>query len=435
MNPTLFGQPMKKKPRGRPFARGEDHRRRGTIEPVGEGKNCPLCVADGRTPGTMQAKHGQYGRFLGCTEYPTCRYTEKGRADHATRTTSEPTEPTTAPSAQEPEPMLSAPLPTTSAPGTLDAIVAQIARAAAADSINEPRVRTIVTEMTSELRHDLTNSFLDSVIAIVEKHSKGPSTVKVQVNDAPIIEIEGKAHAKLREIIGLAVARFNILLVGPAGCGKTTLGEQLAASLGRSFATLSCAPGLPESAFVGRMIPNLTDGTERYRTTPFVEAYRNGGVFMADEIDNADASTLLVINSALANGHMTLPSGERIERHADFVFIGSANTYGHGQSREYVGRTQLDAAFLDRFVGATLTLDYDRDLETALCPDDTLRETVWRIRDETRRLKLRRVVSTRALVSAFTLKARMNYDEFEISRRITEGWTVEDRRACGVPTE
>jgi DNA topoisomerase I len=35
---------------------------------------CPLCPTEGREPGTLQVKLGRYGKFIGCTNYPECRY-------------------------------------------------------------------------------------------------------------------------------------------------------------------------------------------------------------------------------------------------------------------------------------------------------------------------------------------------------------------------
>jgi DNA topoisomerase-1 len=35
---------------------------------------CPLCPQEGREPGTLQVKLGRYGKFIGCTNYPECRY-------------------------------------------------------------------------------------------------------------------------------------------------------------------------------------------------------------------------------------------------------------------------------------------------------------------------------------------------------------------------
>lgn len=376
-----------KKPRGRPFARGHDPRRRPTVE---AGDHCPRC-----DDGVIGIKNGRYGPYLTCS-----RCGEPFRGDFTS-----------------PAPIAVAPA-TGAAAGSLDAIIEDIARRAASESINETRVREIIKSETQQIT---------DALAGVQSQTK-----RISVNSLPPVTIEGAMHRALPRVVKLALARFNVLLVGPAGSGKTVLGEQLAQSLGRTFATISCAPGLPESAFIGRLIPNLSDGTESYRTTPFVESYRKGGVFMADEIDNADPSTVLILNSALSNGHLTVPSGERISRHDDFVLVASANTYGHGQSREYVGRSALDAAFLDRFVGSTISLDYDPDLERQLVPDDTLRSRVQSMRSTCRELKLRRIVSTRALKAAHTLMTALDDTLDDAMLAVTEGWTPEDRRAVGV---
>lgn len=296
--------------------------------------------------------------------------------------------------------------------GSLDALVAEIAKQAARNACDENRVREIVA------------------MEMAKQEGGTPRSIEIKLGELPPITVD-TAHVLLSKVLKLVMLGFNVLLVGPAGSGKTMLGEQIATVLKRDFATLSCAPGLPESALLGRMIPNLSSGEERYRVAPFVECYRNGGVFLLDEVDNADASTVLVLNSALANGHLTLPSGERVTRHADFALIASANTYGHGQSREYVGRNQLDAAFLDRFVGATVSLDYDPELERALVPHKLIRERVQEVRARVRELKLRRVVSTRALVAVAKLIHAGDYSIVEGIAALTEGWSIEDKRSCG----
>jgi DNA topoisomerase I len=35
---------------------------------------CPLCPQEGREPGRLQVKLGRYGKFIGCANYPECRY-------------------------------------------------------------------------------------------------------------------------------------------------------------------------------------------------------------------------------------------------------------------------------------------------------------------------------------------------------------------------
>lgn len=270
-----------------------------------------------------------------------------------------------------------------------------------------------------------------SVLAEVDERINKARPVVIKVGKRPDVRID-LAHVTLPRTLALVANGFNVMLVGPAGCGKTTLGEQVATALGRSFAAISCSLGMPESVIVGKCIPNISGGTDRYVRSSFVRLFTEGGVFLADEMDAADASTLLLFNSAIANGFINLPTGELARRHEDFSFIAACNTFGNGADRMYVGRSQLDAATQDRFVGATLSLDYDRDLETRLCPDDLIRKRVWHIRDKARELKLRRTVSTRMILACNTLVHQVG-DSLDVALlAVTEGWTAEDRKACGV---
>ena len=35
---------------------------------------CPLCPTEGREPGKLEVKLGRFGKFIGCPNYPECRY-------------------------------------------------------------------------------------------------------------------------------------------------------------------------------------------------------------------------------------------------------------------------------------------------------------------------------------------------------------------------
>jgi DNA topoisomerase-1 len=41
------------------------------IEPVKTGEKCPVCGAD------LVIREGRYGKFIGCSNYPTCSYIKK----------------------------------------------------------------------------------------------------------------------------------------------------------------------------------------------------------------------------------------------------------------------------------------------------------------------------------------------------------------------
>ena len=84
-------------------------------------------------------------------------------------------------------------------------------------------------------------------------------------------------------------------------------------------------------------------------STEFRKAYENGGLFLFDEIDASMPGAILAFNAALANNFMDFPD-KKVPRHKDFYCIAAANTFGSGADRQYVGRNQLDAASLDRFI-------------------------------------------------------------------------------------
>jgi cobaltochelatase CobS len=183
--------------------------------------------------------------------------------------------------------------------------------------------------------------------------------VQVEIKrDGEVRKVEGLAHKSLPVVIR-RLQRKNVLMVGPAGTGKSHIAHQAADALGMEFYSISLTPQTPASSIVGYMT-----ATGEYVKTAFRTAFEHGGVFLFDEVDNGHPSTLGIVNSALANGTMAFPDG-MVKRHPDFRCVASANTYGRGPDRAYVGRQALDAAFLDRFT--VITVDVDEALEEALC--------------------------------------------------------------------
>ncbi len=265
---------------------------------------------------------------------------------------------------------------------------------------------------------------------------RGPMQIEWKVNNLPFAKIDGVAHKALPRMLKLYAAGFrNFLIVGPAGSGKTTLAHNLATAIGVRFGSVSCTSGMSESALTGRAIPNLSTGATAYQSTDFVRCYEGGGVFLIDEVDSADPNVLLVINSALANGHMPVPNRDEnpsAARASDSIIVCAGNTWGTGADRQYVGRNQLDAAFLDRFVGTTIEVDYDRDLESSLVGDAHICARVWEIRSKAADLKLRRVVGTRFLLSVTRLVKSAGETIKDALMACTVGWTADERAKVGV---
>ena len=135
-----------------------------------------------------------------------------------------------------------------------------------------------------------------------------------------------------------------------------------------------------------------------------MRAYVEGGVILLDEIDAGSNEALLALNAALANGIMCLPNGEVVRAHADFRCIGAANTYGSGATHDYVGRTRIDAAFLQRF-GAAIDWQYDEKLETAMSGNAEWSRRVQRVRKRAAKAGLKILVTPRASQSGARLIA------------------------------
>lgn len=189
---------------------------------------------------------------------------------------------------------------------------------------------------------------------------------RITVNETPDQpQFQNLQHEKLRAshlhaplLKAALMADVPVWLYGEAGSGKSTAAEQMADELDLSFRSISLGPSTSKADLMG-----YRDATGEYRSTAYRETYEDGGVFLFDEIDNAHPSVLTILNNSIANNQGEFPD-KRISRHDDTRFIAAANTIGRGATAEYVGRTPIDAATIDRF--AFVPMDIDPELEEAL---------------------------------------------------------------------
>lgn len=268
------------------------------------------------------------------------------------------------------------------------------------------------------------------------KEAKAQANASVKVVR---IEKDGQVVKKIKDkvlpavydqVLDLAICRRNILLVGPAGCGKSYLAKLVADSLGLPFGSISLTSGMSESHLLGRKLYNFSDGTSEYEESEFVTLYENGGLFLADELDAGDPNLLLAINTALANGYLNIPNrtgNAKAIKHKDFVIIATANTFGRGATRIYSGRNQLDEATIDRFRIGTVDCYYDPIIEESLCPDEELRTTCQYVRKKIEENGLRRVMSTRFMEDAYVMKAKRAWSVSKIMETFYNGWSEDER--------
>jgi len=214
----------------------------------------------------------------------------------------------------------------------------------------------------------------------------------------------GKQHYQFPMLLKILASKLNVYIVGPAGAGKTYAADQCAKALGVKF----YFTGAVASEF---KLTGFMDAQGKPVFTEFRKAFEKGGLFLFDEIDASYPQAVLAFNAALANDYMDFPD-ERVKRHEKFYCIAAANTYGQGADRQYVGRNQLDAASLDRFV--FLDWKYDENLERDLAGNQDWSDYVQKVRRCIEELKIRHVVSPRASIYGAKLLAK------DISREIVE---------------
>lgn len=170
-------------------------------------------------------------------------------------------------------------------------------------------------------------------------------------------------------VLKLATARIPVMLIGPAGTGKSHLAQQVASMIrteshpdGLPYGETPMTPGATRGDLLGRMTAS-PDKSDRFVLSRFVEIYSGGGVFNFEEIDASDPGMLIVVNNALASGRLfNSVNGEVYTRHPDFVPMATANTFGMGADAKYTGREKLDLATIDRFRMGRVILNLDEAL-------------------------------------------------------------------------
>jgi len=197
---------------------------------------------------------------------------------------------------------------------------------------------------------------------------------------------------RLRKMVDAGMK--NIWMVGPAGCGKSTMARNLAIALDLPYLCVSCGIGTSATEFIGYKYPTR-------EATRFGEFYGKPSVILIDEITALDPSVAQILNSALANDEIETTTG-LVSRHNNCIIIATSNTFGFGCDRQYVANNQLDASTIDRFVGGILEVTYSSEYEKQF--DSEVVEYVNTLRKFIKEMDIRKVVSTRLIQAGHKLK-------------------------------
>jgi MoxR-like ATPase len=233
------------------------------------------------------------------------------------------------------------------------------------------------------------------------------------------------------------------------------LSQQLGQLLRVPFSSISCTMGMSESQLTGWLLPVGQGGAFDYVPSPFVTCLQQPSVFLLDELDAADPNVLMVLNSALSNGFITIPhklNQPTIVKHELARIIAGVNTMGSGADDIYSARAALDGSTMDRFY--TMAVDYDPAYEKSLfaMPNskkrtrsapwtpsavavdqlmlDQLQEWFFTIRKGTTRAKINKIVSSRMAQRAVAATlAGIPVDE--VKADLLLGWSDDEKMRAG----
>lgn len=249
----------------------------------------------------------------------------------------------------------------------------------------------LIADMNSKKIEEEVMSSVEQKVRDFIKEEYG--TIERKVNtwvDGRKVEMDGVQHEMFETVLKFVANNEPVFLTGAAGCGKNVLCQQVAKALGLNFYFTNAVT--QEYKLTG-----FTDAMGVFHETQFYKAFKNGGLFMLDEIDASIPEVLIILNAAIANRYFDFPAPiGYVEAHKDFRVIAAGNTFGYGADFEYVGRNQLDAASLDRF--ALVKMSYSRAIENAVAfNDDALVDFCEEYRKSAESNGIKVIVSYRAI--------------------------------------
>lgn len=267
-----------------------------------------------------------------------------------------------------------------------------------------------VDSITTEIKAEL-----DTYIK--QEYGALPKTIQIAGPAGISKPTTGIFHKTFEKIVNIIDADVPLMLVGPAGSGKSHTLEQAAAALNLDFYfTNAITQEYRLSGFI--------DANGTYHETEFYQAFVNGGIFFLDEVDASIPEALIMLNAAIANKYFDFPTG-MVRAHENFRVVAAGNTYGTGASAQYVGRSQLDGATLDRF--AQVMFDYDSNVESQLASSEELYNFIVDLRKAIAKTDTRAIVSMRATINSSKLSNALSKEEL-INDIILKGVPTDDRR-------
>jgi hypothetical protein len=227
-------------------------------------------------------------------------------------------------------------------------------RAEIAEPLDEITLRPIQDGVSGILAGISADAMLASMVLHWPEDAKAEAGIRKVDFTKESPHVGDNFHHMTGYILKLAQARIPIMLVGPAGTGKSTVLRQCSDLMELPYGECPMTAGATPSWLLG------AETMKGYKTRPCMERLALGGFFNFEEIDASDANMLLVSNQILsAESYFNPVTGDEIVKHENFVVCSTANTFGLGATRAFSARERLDDATRDRWRMGRVWIDFD----------------------------------------------------------------------------
>lgn len=135
---------------------------------------------------------------------------------------------------------------------------------------------------------------------------------------------------------------ITALFFGDPGNGKTTIARAIGAELSLPVYSQNYGINSEELDIIGGFIPDEENGGFKWNDGLFTQAFRNGGLYIAEEPNYGKPGVLGIKNNALDGvGEIVLRNGEVVQRHPSFRYIACMNV-------GLAGTQRMNNAYLNR---------------------------------------------------------------------------------------
>lgn len=192
---------------------------------------------------------------------------------------------------------------------------------------------------------------VQEVAPMVEAPQKSIGLVDTTVkNIIPNVYPNYVPFGQFNDIKGIIRSRmfYPVFITGLSGNGKTMMVEQVCAQLKREFFRVNITVETDEDDLLGSY--RLIDGETVWFDGPVIQAMKQGGVLLLDEIDLASNKIMCLQPILEGKGILLKKINQYVEPVEGFQIIATANTKGKGsEDGRFIGTNIMNEAFLERF--------------------------------------------------------------------------------------